>query len=101
MQVTGYFDKFADPGFGKEAGAAFGGFLAAELSASYLSDQRIAGMQVPAEAGGASVIVAAEMQPVIKGRQRRALQVGGGINILDNLAERFGVREAIQNAVEA
>ncbi len=101
MQVSGYFDKFADTGFAAEAGSAFGGFLAAELVASYFSDQTIAGMQVPPEAGGVALIVAGEAQPVLKGRKRRAMQVGAGVNIIDNLAERVGVRQAVQDAVEA
>ena len=50
---------------------------------------------LPAELGGVAVIAGAEYAPMIDGRTKRHMQVGGGVAILLALMERFGVRDAL------
>ena len=93
--VTAGFDKLADQQFMMDAGAVGGGVLAGE-SLGYLADgHTVAGFNTPAELGGVAVIAGAEYAPMIDGRTKRHLQVGGGVALILSLMERFGVRDSL------
>ncbi|WP_147587331.1 hypothetical protein [Halorubrum lipolyticum] len=93
--VTAGFDKLADQQFMMDAGAVGGGVLVGE-SLGYVADgHQVAGFNTPAELGGVAVIAGAEYAPMIDGRTKRHMQVGGGVALLLALMERFGVRDAL------
>jgi len=106
MEVEDYFGKFADAQFAADGASALGGLLAAETLAAGLAGRTVpvAGYQIQPNSGvdqalgGASVIVGAEVTPMVSGRMKRHAQVGGAIGIGHGVAERLGVREALQSA---
>jgi hypothetical protein len=89
MQVTGYFEKFTDAQFLQDVAAVFGGYLACSGVAAL--ENRFIERDVPDEAYGAAVIVGAEFAPIVKGRAKRHVQVGGGLHMAQSLGARFGV----------
>lgn len=109
MEVADYFDKFADEQFMKDAGGALAGLLAAETAAAAVAGRTVPGVgyQIGAASGvdqalgGAGVIVGAEAAPMVTGRMKRHMQVGGAVGIGHGVAERFGLQSALQNAVSA
>ena len=95
LDVTAGFDKLADQQFAMDAGAVGAGVLAGE-SLGYVADgHTVAGFSTPAELGGVAVVAGAEYAPMIEGRTKRHMQVGGGVAILLSVMERFGVRDAL------
>ena len=93
--VTAGFNKLADQQFVMDAGAVGGGVLVGE-SLGYLAEgHTVGGFNTPAELGGVAVVAGAEYAPMIDGRTKRHMQVGGGVAILLALMERFGVRDSL------
>ncbi|WP_418283906.1 hypothetical protein [Halorubrum sp. DTA46] len=95
LDVTAGFDKLADQQFMMDAGGVAGGVLAGESLGYVIDGHTVFGFDTPAELGGVAVVAGAEYAPMIEGRTKRHLQVGGGVAILLSVMERFGVREAL------
>lgn len=92
-ELTGYFEPLADEDLAVEAGVVLASYAAPSLYAPTV--ESAVGMNVPNEAYGVGQIVAAE---AALGDMKRPVQIGGAVYTLDQLAHRFGVRQAIANA---
>ncbi|WP_125920004.1 hypothetical protein [Haloparvum sedimenti] len=99
IDATAGFDKLADMRFNKEAAAVVGGLLVGEASGYMIDGTTVFGVDLPPELGGVLVIGGAEYAPAVSGRVKREVQIGGASAVALSLLERFGVRDALTEAV--
>lgn len=96
QQLTSYFEPLADGELAVDSGIVLASYLAPSLYGPTV--ESMIGMNVPNEAYGVAHIVGAE---AVGGDFKRPIQIGGAVYTLDQLATRFGVREAVRNAAGA
>lgn len=96
QQLTSYFEPLADGELVVDSGIVLASFIAPSLYGPAV--ESAVGMDIPNEAYGVAHIVGAE---AVGGDVKRPIQIGGAVYTLDQLAARFGVREAVRNAAGA
>ncbi|WP_255198013.1 hypothetical protein [Halorarius litoreus] len=91
--ITENFEPLADTGLAMDAGIVLASYAAPSLYGPTV--ESMVGMDIPNELYGAAHIVGAEMWA---GGSKRAIQIGGMVYTIDQLAHRFQVRQRLQNA---
>lgn len=88
--ITENFEPLADTELAMDAGIVLASYAAPSLYGPTV--ESMVGMDIPNELYGAAQIVGAEMWA---GGSTRAIQLGGAVYTIDQLAHRFGVRDRI------
>ena len=88
--ISDSFDAVTDTDHWFTAVVVFVGFIAPVVFKAFLEDRL--SIDLPDEVYGVVVVVAAEFGP---SDYRRNLQIGGGLYTVDQLAERFGLKERV------
>jgi hypothetical protein len=88
MDVGGAFDELADSGFWVEAAMVFGGWLGPNVAANVIEGNL--NQDLPNELYGIGTAAASEM--VIG---ERMITVGAGIYTVDQLVQRFGLKQTV------
>lgn len=91
------FERLADPKFARDTAYIMSGYGAA--AGVDLAIEQFSSRSFPNEASGLAVVAGAEYAPVVSGMQKRHVQLGGGAYAALALADRIGVRDAVEGAL--
>lgn len=91
------FEKLADPGFARDTAYIVSGYGAA--AGADLALEQFSNRSFPNEVAGIGVVVGAEYAPVVSGMQKRHVQLGAAGYTAIALADRIGVRDAVEEAL--
>jgi len=93
MELTDSFEALADPEMMQRTAAVGGGYLGASLAQSTVDP--MLPVDVPNEAYGIGVAAGAMSYSPMYGEE---MALGGAVYTLDALAQRFGVKQSINQA---
>lgn len=93
MAIADYFDTLTEPSFAMDVGTVLTAYMGTSIGGPMVDG--FVPVDLPNEAYGIATIVAAEA--TLSGSRKVLVQYGGGFHTLETLADRFGVKDALED----